>query len=70
MIVHIETRVQAIFGVLDGDEVQAQPPVTLVINKCTREAFLEAFETITQQRNAMEPPPALSQNGASPAART
>lgn len=60
-IVHIQTQIQTVFGVLDGDEVNPQPPITIHINRFTAEAFEEAHSTIVLERDkaAGEPPDAV-----------
>lgn len=51
-IVHIETRVQAVFGALDADDnATVAQPVNLVIHKFTKEAFIAAYETLKAQRD-------------------
>lgn len=57
-IVHIQTVVQATFGVLDDDgNVNPQQPVTVTLAKFSRDALEEAFQSIAVAReNANQPP--------------
>jgi hypothetical protein len=51
-IVHIQTTIQAVFGVLDDDgNAIPQQPVTVQVTRFSPEAFGEAYGTIAAQRD-------------------
>lgn len=54
MIVHLETRIQTVFGVLD-DEGNATPqePLVAAVHKFSADAFTEAFQAIGDARDEL-----------------
>jgi hypothetical protein len=51
-IVHVQTTVQTVFGVLDDDgNVIPQQPVTVNVGLFKPEAFTEAYAAIAQARD-------------------
>jgi hypothetical protein len=51
-IVHVQTTVQTVFGVLDDEgNVIPQPPVTVSVSRFSAEAFAEAHNAIAQARD-------------------
>lgn len=51
-VVHVQTTIQTVFGVLDEDgNVIPQPPVTVPVYRFTPEAFTEAQKAIEAQRD-------------------
>jgi hypothetical protein len=51
-VVHVQTTVQTVFGVLDDQgNVIPQQPVTVTVGLFNPEAFAEAYEAIAQARD-------------------
>ena len=51
-IVHIQTTVQTVFGVLDGDgNAVPQQPVTVQVHRFSPETFAEAQQAIAAKRD-------------------
>jgi hypothetical protein len=51
-IVHIQTTIQTVFGVLDDEgNVTPQQPVVVQVGRFAPEAFAEAFATVADARD-------------------
>jgi hypothetical protein len=51
-LVHIQTTIQAVFGVLDGDgNAVPQQPITVQVHKFSEAAFAEAQQVIAAKRD-------------------
>jgi hypothetical protein len=51
-VVHLQTTVQTVFGVLDGDgNAVPQQPVVASVPTFSNESFIEAFEAIAAKRD-------------------
>jgi hypothetical protein len=50
-IVHVQTTISVSFGVIEGDDVTPQQPITLQLYKFAPEAFAEAYAKIVELRD-------------------
>lgn len=57
-VVHVQTQIQTVFGVIDDDgNVIGQEPIVAAVQRFAPEAFLEAYGAIEQARNAASTEP-------------
>jgi hypothetical protein len=51
-VVHVQTTIQTVFGVLDEDgNVSSQQPVIVNVHRFAADSFAEAFSAIAQARD-------------------